>query len=250
MDSDDIALPERFHKQVALLESRPEIGICGTFFLAFGDHSFIADMPVTDLEIREVMLTNNPLGHPTVMIRKSIIDDYNFRYKYDAVPVEDYFMWYEISKVTQLHNLPDILLKYRRHDSQISVVKNETQRLNVNELRLTQLLDKGFVLSDEEQRLYCAIVDNSIQSNNKNKFITIISLMLKITLQNKKTKAYRPVVFKKIFSNSWNRLVREIQIHNPNHIYYALINTRYVSSSLTLTEKLRFGLKSLLSWKI
>lgn len=245
MDSDDIALPERFAKQIEFMTTHPQIGICGSSFVAFGDFDFVENLPICDSDIREMMLVNNPMAQSAVMIRKDVIDNYNLRYKHSSVPVEDYFLWYDISKVTQLHNLPDILLMYRRHASQISVVMNDRQRMKVNELRITQLIDKGFIMSEEDKKIYCAIVDNSIQENDTHDFIAIINVMQKITMQNKEILAYRSEVFKKIFSVSWNRLVREVRLRNPKYISYVLGANNYVFSTLTVVEKIKFVLKSL-----
>jgi glycosyltransferase involved in cell wall biosynthesis len=35
MDADDIAMPQRFEKQINVLKSNPEIGLCGTWFTFF-----------------------------------------------------------------------------------------------------------------------------------------------------------------------------------------------------------------------
>ena len=36
MDADDISIPDRIEKQVAFLEKNPDVGICGSWFTAFG----------------------------------------------------------------------------------------------------------------------------------------------------------------------------------------------------------------------
>ena len=134
MDNDDIAHPERLAKQVAFMELHPTVGVCGTAFQIFGSRNISANMPVEDSAIREFMLVYNPIGHPTVMMRKSTIDEYDLKYKQDYTPAEDYMMWYDFSKVSLLRNLPDILLDYRTHDNQMSHSMLTSQRAKVDKV--------------------------------------------------------------------------------------------------------------------
>lgn len=45
MDADDISLPERFEKQMSLLEKHPEIGVCGSIIDYMGDRKGVKYYP-------------------------------------------------------------------------------------------------------------------------------------------------------------------------------------------------------------
>jgi hypothetical protein len=95
----------------------------------FGDSNEVIMLPkqVTIID----MLTGGWVAHPTVMMRKSVIDKYHFRYDSDYVATEDYDLWTRLVQVTEVHNLQEVLLNYRWHGENISITKAEIQKQNV-----------------------------------------------------------------------------------------------------------------------
>lgn len=115
MDADDISLPRRLEKQVGFLEAHPNIGICGTWSRTFGAFPWRLVRPFTDdSRIRCEMLFNNPLAHPTVMMRREILDRLG-GYDKTVIYGEDYALWAKSLPVTKFANIPETLLLYRRH---------------------------------------------------------------------------------------------------------------------------------------
>lgn len=249
MDNDDIALPDRLMRQFKLMEAHPEIGLCGTGFQPFGTKVFAWDMPIDDSSIREYMLFGNPIGHPTVMMRSDIIKKYDLLYDISADYAEDYKMWYELSKHTKMYNIPDVLLNYRTHEFQISTSKADKQLMRVNEIRIMQLTDKGFVLSKEEQNDYCNFLSglhSSIDYNHLKKLSDLIDNILK---QNTYLKAYDKLFFEHIFAKSWLQLINKIVKFNPKLIRLALFRNKFVSNNVTNDFKIKFIIKSLIYWR-
>ena len=134
MDSDDISLPERFAKQVEYLDAHKEVGILGTSFYQFGknvkEKIFIKKTNVTYLDAA----LDCPVAHPSIMMRKSVLDKYNLRYRPEYKHAEDYDLWARAIKYTKIENLPDVLLKYRYHATNISVVHNSEQNNIANQI--------------------------------------------------------------------------------------------------------------------
>ena len=131
-DSDDISLPARLAKQVDFLDKNPEIGLCGTNITWFGSKSRRMFMPLQDEDIKAYMLVDNPVSQPTIMIRKSAM---TVKYDQSLEVAEDYALCYELSKETKLANLPDTLLNYRWHDTNISSTKEKKMLENANSIR-------------------------------------------------------------------------------------------------------------------
>jgi glycosyltransferase involved in cell wall biosynthesis len=127
MDADDISDPERFAKQIQFLDAHPEVGICGTCFDLI-DNGRLIMLPQDDAAIRISSFEGSPFGHPTVMMRTSLLRDNNLFYNDSLVPAEDYHLWLVLAQHTQLANLPEILLHYRVHEGQISNRKAQIQR--------------------------------------------------------------------------------------------------------------------------
>lgn len=122
MDGDDVALPNRFEKQLKYLVDHPEIDVLGSQFVALDDADCVWSHPVTPEDVRtELLCTGCVIGHPTVMMRKSLFDRFGVQYDRTFIHSEDYALWATLSTKTKLTNLPDVLLKYRRHEDQTSM---------------------------------------------------------------------------------------------------------------------------------
>jgi glycosyltransferase involved in cell wall biosynthesis len=141
MDADDISLPSRFEIQVNFLEKNPSIGLVGSFYKKFGTDDKTIKLPTSNDEIRVHMLFNNPFGHPTVMFRRDIVQINNLYYdNYRAA--QDYYYFYCFSKLTQLANINQVLLRYRVHHEQISTAKIHEQKKNADQIRSLILKDQ------------------------------------------------------------------------------------------------------------
>lgn len=139
MDSDDISLPTRFEKQVKYMDAHPECGVLGTWFKTFGKRNTVVKHP-TIIKLLNI-LSDEHVGHPTVMLRKSIIDKYQFRYDTNYKHAEDFELWSRMVLLTEIHNLPEILLNYRWADANISVVHANNQIQNTKKIK-QNILDK------------------------------------------------------------------------------------------------------------
>ena len=143
IDADDIALPNRFEKQIDFLENNLEYGIVGSFAETFGSKKEKLTFVQEDLEIRFALLTHNPFVHSSVMIRNQILIKNKLSFDLNQLHVEDYDLWIKILKYSKGKILPNILIKYRIHESQISVVHNNIQEINTKKIQkdyLTSLL--------------------------------------------------------------------------------------------------------------
>ncbi|WP_051292804.1 glycosyltransferase family 2 protein [Citrifermentans bremense] len=119
MDQDDIALPHRFERQLDLLE-RTGADICGTWVKFFGSWDRRTWKTYqSDEAIKIQMLFNSPFAHPTIMMRTDLAK----KLKYDKAceKAEDYDLWVRAAQVGwNMVNVPEVLLLYRRHASQIT----------------------------------------------------------------------------------------------------------------------------------
>ena len=154
MDSDDISLPERFAKQVTYMDTNPECGVLGTAIQLFGRLNNI----VRNIENVKIfnLLSGHFVAHPTVMMRKSIIDKYNLKYDAKYKHAEDFELWSRMVFITEIHNLNEILLKYRWHEENISVLHSEEQS-NVSD-RIKQNIINKLTNDELSKRLILDIV--------------------------------------------------------------------------------------------
>ncbi|RTY96453.1 glycosyltransferase, partial [Flavobacterium bomense] len=142
MDGDDISYPERFAKQIAYLETHPEVVVCGTTYKIMGNDKRIT-LPEHHEAIKISLLWGNCISHPSVMIRKKVLDQYSIQYDTSKEPAEDYDMWVRILSLGKLHNLQEVLLEYRLSSNQVSRKRADEQKKNdiATKFQLLQYLE-------------------------------------------------------------------------------------------------------------
>ncbi|APY10007.1 hypothetical protein BWZ22_01545 [Seonamhaeicola sp. S2-3] len=138
MDGDDVSLLDRFKAQVDFLESNVDVVACGTIF-KYLDTDTVISLPEYDDEIKLAMLKGNSMAHPSIMMRSSVIKENNIKYNEEREPAEDYDLWVELMAFGKLHNLQKVYLDYRKHTSQVSVVRRKQQNESVIKTRIKLL---------------------------------------------------------------------------------------------------------------
>lgn len=117
MDGDDLNVLDRLEQQVAFLQSHPNIGVLGCQLELIDEHDRKIDddtwgYPVHDADIRWTLRWRNQFAHNAVLFRRSVIlAAGNYR---DYQPYEDLDLWQRTANHTEMHNLPRILVRYRR----------------------------------------------------------------------------------------------------------------------------------------
>jgi hypothetical protein len=123
MDADDISLPDRFAKQVAFLESHPDVAVVGgaiRFLTEDGLSTSGFNPPPSPASVRKALLHDSALAHPTVMMRREALAAVG-NYRRAFLAAEDYDLWLRLSERYDLANLEDVVLHYRQHADQVSV---------------------------------------------------------------------------------------------------------------------------------
>lgn len=126
MDADDIALPNRFACQLECLR-QTGADICGGAVQRFGVSDKRIFRPrLNDEAIKMQMLFSCPFAHPTVMMRAALARQ--LRYDAQWEMVEDYDLWERAAHAGwRMANVPEVLLLYRVHGSQISIASSVRQ---------------------------------------------------------------------------------------------------------------------------
>jgi glycosyltransferase involved in cell wall biosynthesis len=116
MDADDISLPKRLETQVRHMNRYPDIGICGTWIRYFGGSTRdVLERPVSHEEVKAFTLVDTPFAHPTVMMRRNLMNDHHLRFDGSYYPTEDFELWSRAIDCFPVENIPKILLRYRVH---------------------------------------------------------------------------------------------------------------------------------------
>ena len=123
MDSDDVAVKERFAKQIKFFENNPEVGCLGTYVEFIGDDKDSLRFPsLTEHEELEAYLVFQGCAfcQSSIMLKKEILDKYNLKYKTEYIPAEDYALWVDLVGKTKFAVIPEVLLYYRYYADNIS----------------------------------------------------------------------------------------------------------------------------------
>lgn len=172
MDTDDIAKPDRFQKQIRYLNKNPQIALLGTWVTEFSDNESKPDtatkLPCTHEEIRKFSKKRNPFRHMTVILKKSaVIDSGNYR---DFLWFEDYDLWVRmLQKGYKAANMPEYLVNVRADKNMFDrrggviylkqEIKFEKYLLKINFITTYQFVINLFI------RSIVRLLPNNVRSN-------------------------------------------------------------------------------------
>ena len=116
MDTDDVAEPIRFEKQIEFFLENPDIDILGTSALDIDEHGEVLKIQRKLPEKSEDIYKNMwacPILHPSVMFKKSFILAVG-SYSTSLKRRQDYELWFRCAEAGAVfHNLQEPLVKYR-----------------------------------------------------------------------------------------------------------------------------------------
>ena len=124
MDADDISLKNRFKEQIAYLEENPNVGVLGCKVDLINESGEKLNDKFIHLSTHKKIVrwlpVFNSMCHPALMFHTKCLQDIG-GYKY-GFHSEDHELFIRISRETgwEFANLKNVLLKYRRHNNQIT----------------------------------------------------------------------------------------------------------------------------------
>lgn len=207
MDADDISLTERFSKQVDFMDNNPDVGVCGTWMRLFGERNEEWRMPVEAESVRCKLLFFSPLMHPTVMMRKSLMDKHNLYYREGFDHAEDYDLWERFSHYCPIMNIPEVLLLYRIHANQVTQRKIKDIGPSSSLVRRRQLAKLGIMPDDTEWRLHLSIIYAEHQTTKKY-VCAAEDWLCKLMDVNTSIKLYDETVFSQAIYDYWSAVCR------------------------------------------
>lgn len=119
MDHDDISLPTRFEKQVAYLDSHPNVGVVGCKVKKIPDNH-VTRNPTNSDDIKLALMRSCAITHSACMIRSDVLKRNNLRYEEKFSPSEDYALFCRLIPLTDFYNIPEVLFLYRWHKTNTS----------------------------------------------------------------------------------------------------------------------------------
>jgi len=157
LDSDDIAHPQRLDKQVNYLIKKKKVALIGSWYSRIDKKNKVIkkiNHEIKDDSLIRNMLFFNPIGHSTIMFRKSLTDElgvYPKKYKF----MQDYAFFLKVYKKFKIEILPFNLTDCRVHhiNSETNRVSNKTI-IEKEWIKLLYWIEKNFSLSFLERINY------------------------------------------------------------------------------------------------
>jgi GT2 family glycosyltransferase len=153
-DGDDVSLPTRLAEQVAYLDAHQDVGAVGTGVTLVDDEGKPFStwaFPERDEDIQPTLLERMCFCGPTVMVRRRVLDDLQFRFDEALSGSEDYDQCLRIAEVTRLANVPPSLYLYRQHPASVSRSR-EHEQLARKAAALEHALDRRFGSTSAPER--------------------------------------------------------------------------------------------------
>nr|WP_309754917.1 glycosyltransferase family 2 protein [Flavobacterium sp.] len=207
MDGDDIAVKDRFEKQLRILEDNPDIFVCGGLVRYLGGTNSIIKYKETNREIVTELLISCSVCMGTAMFRRKELKSYFYDEKKRSG--EDYDFWCKIVGLGEFYNIQEVLLFYRVHENQASK-KNKTQQIIDDvkiQLSLLKKLNYNSLKYSDELLTKILLVNNFISIKEFVLFINWIEVLQKI---NNKTFIYSSNQFKSVLSRIKRRVLFEL----------------------------------------
>lgn len=135
LDQDDVCLPARFERQVAVLDADPSVAVVGTWIDVVDDDGRVVDALRTTIDgladaVFLTLVNRLPIAHPSVMVRTRPVLDaggYDEAVRY----CEDMDLWRRLLLAGRgIRVVPEPLLRYRVHAGQQSLRHWDEQQAN------------------------------------------------------------------------------------------------------------------------
>lgn len=224
MDADDISLPERLQIQYDFMEQNPEVALCGSWYEAIGSRERLVKYVSGHQPIMLKMLYQCHLCHPSVMIRKRSLDNFSPKFESSFLHAEDYEFFTRIGETYQLDNIQRVLLKYRLHESSVSISNKQIQ--DDNSIRVKQHLFQkiGLNVSKEELEIFRKISEHNYERTKP--FLEQSKQLLENMIEaNETSQFFEPQFLRKSLSAFWFHTC-----YNATNLGWHSLRTYYQSS--------------------
>jgi hypothetical protein len=192
------------------------------------------------------------MAHPSVMMRKQILDEFSIVYDVSKEPAEDFDLWVRLLSFGKLHNLQEVLLNYRVHNTQVSQKREKQQIQSALESRLQMLKYLNCSFDKKEHDLLKKIIaENNIVIFDEIKDYYI--LKEKIVLANSAS-FFESNGFDNYLFDIENKLIKRYFFNRKKfsliiYIQYLKIKPR-LGMKIKMIDELKLMVKSIIFYKI
>lgn len=218
MDADDICEPDRLATQLAFMRSQPDLAVAGGWIRLCGERKEVVRPPHGLETVRAFLFFGNALFHPTVMLRRSLLERHKLRYDPSYSCSEDYELWTRVADLAAVDNQSRVVLNMRVHGSNISASMQSVMIPQTKDILKRQLGKLGIEPSDTElERHYRMGV--AIPAGSLPELKAAQQWILRLIETNQVIKAYPIDTFHHVAGRVWFRFCRNATSLGPQVFY-------------------------------
>lgn len=209
LDSDDIAVTNRLDIQYKEFQNRPNLALLGTSALVINDSGNETDEKIDvkygNEKIRTELFFGNTFVHSSIMMKLEVLRIVG---GYQVHLAEDYDLWIRIAMNHEVDNLNLPLVKYRKHDNNISKIQEEKLRAELYPIKQKQLEKINIKISKEIFEIM-----TQYPTQNKYSLEEYRQVILNILQQNNSYKFFEPYTLRKKLFSLWYEAI----LNEPNY---------------------------------
>jgi len=205
MDADDYSHAERLERQVAYMESNPDVGILCTNRRVICNNgiTYHSDHPTDSEEIHARLLFGFCLNHPSMMIRNDLFREKGWKYP-EKGEAEDYALCTKLLLETKVSCLPDVLLDYFEHGENAIFTRFPAVRAASADISRDAIYRVLGVDTRSYPDIYFGWRENDVPPYDiKAYLLDGMKLYNELFRANEKLKRFNPEVFTKVLSRQW-----------------------------------------------
>lgn len=222
------------------MEKNPEVGVCGSHSLLFGNVNEIWKMELNRNKIKAKILFSNGVSHGPGIYRTEVLKKNNIYYTNNHPYIEDYDLFFRLKKYTEYAHLDEVLYHYRVLEHNSTVKNRDTLIGRLKNIYKNVIKELNIDVTDQniEAHAQFFIKDYPITLNIK----TYKSWIEKISLQNKKYKIYPQKELDDILNEKWKSFFFKIVPLSINSSFnYFLISKRITFAQLIYLSKYKLN---------
>lgn len=245
LDSDDIASPNRLKLQYDFFRSHPEVLLCGghgAIINQKGEHvdSDNLHVPTGIDRVKATLLFKNPFVNSTVMYKTDVFKSLN-GYQ-DYAPAEDYELFTRIADQHAVGNIDEVLVRYRIHENNTSILNAEVAMEKVKQIKRNQLKKLGLPTDQHRVEVLYSI---QIWDHRRFKISDYLQIFKELKAANRKLDKYPVIAFEKMLFEQWFEVLytKKAKMNaislffNPDLFNLPALNFRQIRKMIKLSVK-------------
>jgi len=215
IDADDISMPQRLSRQVAFMENNPSVGVSGSWVKHIGRYrGTIERRPVGSEVVKAFMVLDNPIFHPTCIMRRSSFVRHSLSYDKAFSRSEDYDLWERASHCFPLDNIPEPLVGFRVHNESVTETHGQAMWQQTYEILQRNLSRLGMNIKEAELAFHRSIAHGALV-NDVLALDHASSWFQRLLDVNDAKGVYNSIAFRKAIGFVWFRLCRNNALLGP-----------------------------------